>query len=442
MKYLQINSNTGKHIAAKNELFAGSGSPEGVVTANPGDGYFRNDGPNGAFFIKASLAGNTGWLKLQDASSGVSGPGTSVTNRAIAVWDGTSGTSITESPATIDASGNYLSSGHSEINTIRIGQLGPQYINRTVTNDFLVISGSNAVNKGAWLKLTGETATPTSRFSFNVDATEIAIVDSFGFNLKSGDLNITGGDFNIQRTETGFIQSQIRNDSNTSGAHAQLKIRTGGSLAADPILQLSVIGEDTWLMLLDNSDSGTLKFIPSGTTTVPGVIEATIAGAVTLGVPGGTQIHNVNGHLSISRELAGQTYVALTLENTTPIISQGDVQIKMITQSNDSDPNILFNTNQSGNQRAFIGLKEQSLDGELRYSLTSDNFGLATVALRWNVTGIGFLGASPTAQSTGWSVSNVTLIKTFDANNTTINELSDVVGSMMNELKTKGILGA
>ncbi len=55
---------------------------------------------------------------------------------------------------------------------------------------------------------------------------------------------------------------------------------------------------------------------------------------------------------------------------------------------------------------------------------------------------IGFFNATPVAQSTGWSVTNETTDKSFDANATSIDELADVLGTLIETLKTYGILGA
>lgn len=41
---------------------AGSGSPEGVVTDDPGQTYL--DTSNGFFYVKQSGAGNVGWLAI------------------------------------------------------------------------------------------------------------------------------------------------------------------------------------------------------------------------------------------------------------------------------------------------------------------------------------------------------------------------------------------
>lgn len=42
----------------------------------------------------------------------------------------------------------------------------------------------------------------------------------------------------------------------------------------------------------------------------------------------------------------------------------------------------------------------------------------------------------------GWSVTNVTPTKSFDANTVTLPELADVVGTLLNALKTPGVLTA
>jgi hypothetical protein len=55
---------------------------------------------------------------------------------------------------------------------------------------------------------------------------------------------------------------------------------------------------------------------------------------------------------------------------------------------------------------------------------------------------LGLFGATAVAKSTGWSVSNVTTDKSFDANSTTIDEVADVLGTLINYLISRGDLGA
>jgi hypothetical protein len=55
---------------------------------------------------------------------------------------------------------------------------------------------------------------------------------------------------------------------------------------------------------------------------------------------------------------------------------------------------------------------------------------------------LGFFGAAASVVSTGWAVSNVTLDKVYDANATDTDELADVLGTLINELITKGLISA
>lgn len=55
---------------------------------------------------------------------------------------------------------------------------------------------------------------------------------------------------------------------------------------------------------------------------------------------------------------------------------------------------------------------------------------------------VGFYNTTPSAQSTGWSVSNLTTDKSYDADSTTTDELADVLGTLISELKTKGLIAA
>jgi hypothetical protein len=55
---------------------------------------------------------------------------------------------------------------------------------------------------------------------------------------------------------------------------------------------------------------------------------------------------------------------------------------------------------------------------------------------------IGLWGATPVAQSTGWSVTNVASDKSFDASSFTVNELGNAFGTLITELLACGILGS
>ncbi|HXP50996.1 MAG TPA: hypothetical protein VN922_13645, partial [Bacteroidia bacterium] len=54
------------------EYYNGNGAPEGVVTAQPGSLYSRQDvsSPGIALWVKQSGTGNTGWLRVTVQSNG------------------------------------------------------------------------------------------------------------------------------------------------------------------------------------------------------------------------------------------------------------------------------------------------------------------------------------------------------------------------------------
>lgn len=54
---------------------------------------------------------------------------------------------------------------------------------------------------------------------------------------------------------------------------------------------------------------------------------------------------------------------------------------------------------------------------------------------------LGFWGVTPVVASVDWAPTNVTNDKVFDANATTLDELSDIVGTLINVLKVYGLLG-
>lgn len=70
---------------------------------------------------------------------------------------------------------------------------------------------------------------------------------------------------------------------------------------------------------------------------------------------------------------------------------------------------------------------------------------LNSLSTMLEVTGdqkIGLYGVTPVARSTGWSVSNPSTRKTFDTTTVTLQELAEVVGTLVDYLKTLGPLAA
>lgn len=66
---------------------------------------------------------------------------------------------------------------------------------------------------------------------------------------------------------------------------------------------------------------------------------------------------------------------------------------------------------------------------------TGTKFGTATTQK------IGFFGVTPVVQSAAYTASNVTTDRSYDANATTIDELGDIMGTLIQDLKLVGIIG-
>jgi hypothetical protein len=62
-------------------------------------------------------------------------------------------------------------------------------------------------------------------------------------------------------------------------------------------------------------------------------------------------------------------------------------------------------------------------------------------ALNHDGNTVGFYGVTPVARSAAYTASNVTTDRTFDANATTIDEIADVLGTLLADLKLTGIIG-
>jgi hypothetical protein len=56
-------------------------------------------------------------------------------------------------------------------------------------------------------------------------------------------------------------------------------------------------------------------------------------------------------------------------------------------------------------------------------------------------TTIGFFGAAGSLQSAAYSVTNVTTDRAYDANSTTVDELADVLGTLISDLQALGLIG-
>lgn len=119
------------------EIFSGSGSPEGSVTASPGDVYLRSD--VGEIWVKETGTGNTGWVESGSGTGDVIGPA-SATDNALARYDGTTGKLIQNSSVIAADTGHVLINGSSSsFGTLAVNQVG-----NTANDGFALYRGTGS----------------------------------------------------------------------------------------------------------------------------------------------------------------------------------------------------------------------------------------------------------------------------------------------------------
>lgn len=149
-------------------------------------------------------------------------------------------------------------------------------------------------------------------------------------------------------------------------------------------------------------------------------------------------------HDHVAGDISGleDTYVPYTGATTDVDLGSNDLDANVVT-ANDTT------TGQSTIDRGVVINNSGGSDATCDTTIKTDNYNAINVdasddniTIMSNASGkIGLFGATPSVQSTGWSVSNVSSDKTYDADSTTIDEIADVLGSLINELKAKGLIG-
>jgi len=79
--------------------------------------------------------------------------------------------------------------------------------------------------------------------------------------------------------------------------------------------------------------------------------------------------------------------------------------------------------------------------GTARVTVTDTTLTIAG-ALDHDGSTVGFYTVAPVARSTGWAITNDTTERTFDANATSIDELADVVATLIRDVAATGLVGA
>jgi hypothetical protein len=108
----------------------------------------------------------------------------------------------------------------------------------------------------------------------------------------------------------------------------------------------------------------------------------------------------------------------------------------------------------STNNYAFYGNAGQVVfnaagAAEADFTAKTDNYNAIfmdtsndSIVIMSNAAGkVGFFGAAAVAQPSAYTVSNGSVDRTFDANSTTIDELSDIIATLISDLQSVGLVG-
>lgn len=175
----------------------------------------------------------------------------------------------------------------------------------------------------------------------------------------------------------------------------------------------------------------------TGDTVTGAVVIDGSADAIQLRIQGNATQTN---SLLVLEDSAGNDQVTVSNDGATVINEEGnDADFRV---ESDTDVNALYvdasaNTVQVGAATASDSAKFY-VSGKISASGAVEVNG----DLLHDGTNIRFHAGTGAAQSTGWSVTNVTPDKSFDANSTSIDEIADVLGTLITHLLTRGDLGA
>lgn len=191
-------------------------------------------------------------------------------------------------------------------------------------------------------------------------------------------------------------------------------------------------------------------------------IESTSEEVVTTAVGGRFEVYNSTSRAAYADNLvAGDFYIDIGCNRAVTATSAKLLNIRSVNASNANmtvtdvyglyvEDQVTGTNNYSIYTNAGNVIINAGYDASSDFSVRSDSYDAILVDASANATylmvsdsgKLSFWGASPVVQSTGWSVSNESTDKSFDASATTLSEVANVLGTLIEDLKTYGILGA
>jgi hypothetical protein len=104
-----------------------------------------------------------------------------------------------------------------------------------------------------------------------------------------------------------------------------------------------------------------------------------------------------------------------------------------------NEPGITIGTGSISGDTAVLKINTVATEGTLNYAIKAlvGLTGLNNLRVDGN---IGFFGTTPVVQAAAYTPTNVTPDRSYDANSTTLDEIADVLGTLINDLQTYGLL--
>lgn len=350
---------------------------------------------HGAIESKAMSQLNTGGGAPSDTN--VTGPsGGSSTDNAVARWDGTSGTLLQDSGVLVDDSDNMTGGANITISgdllstsneASDIGAAGTAFAQAHVVKAFLgeAISGSvgfSATNNG----IAGGYSTGTNA---GVSATD------------------DGG------MAFGFTQDAINASTATLTSSNQGALVYGSAVAFGGTSTIAASGAGSF-------GGGASVF--SGSITSSGIASfvwthAAGGGVVTASGDGSFCLGQANPNdMTASGDGAG----CFGRTNGGNVVASANGAIQFGPGTNATADSV-----QVGSNILFESNGNMTIGGDLNHDGSN----------------VGFYGTAPAAQSAAYSPTNVSTDRAYDANATTVDELADVLGTLIADLQATGLIG-
>ena len=219
----------------------------------------------------------------------------------------------------------------------------------------------------------------------------------------------------------------LKLDATNSPITGLLIINVPRASSTNRILDLQVAGSTKWYLQENGASAWTNNVTMSNGTAINTSSNGTLyfCNTATTGTGDKTKM-SVGGGTSTSSSGTIVSFTIIPTYNQTGTCANTDLLIKRTETAVGSGTQLLIDA-QVGSTSKF----------------NVNNTGTITIIgdLNHDGSNIGFFGTAPTAKSSAYTITNPTTNRTYDANSTTINELADIMATLINDLQAYGLIG-